>query len=413
MKILVCAANPGSRSTIHDAVLILALKPCSDDRKGGPIKDITFIPGGSGTPYDKDCLMVLGGQEEGVPDMISLLSLEPEDKEEDTVIIPWFGTVVAHSLMDPAESEDVASHSILILTEGGQLVVHDIASASPSPLSLKFQELPPITYSKFVPSYPEEIPGNPSTSHRPTLRSLRFLSLKYITDSKWPFTGGVPPGNYFNSEAEYMVSRMREMSHPSACLYMGFRDGRVRLYDATSEVPRYLMSVPQTLDILAPEGRLRGVSCIEVCSLSGLLAVGHEDGVVRVYQFSTTAQSARKVSLDDSLVPYDTPAPQEPGWQYVLKYAIHDCEITSLCFATKPGLLAVGDCRGSVSVIDLTRPQRVFESTLKPGVSIMSFAFGYVKIQTEDQKLYEPDEVLYVLSLFFIPLVLSCSYRVF
>lgn len=40
---------------------------------------------------------------------------------------------------------------LIVLSEGGQLMVHDLRTLQPVPLSLPFQELPPITASAFAP----------------------------------------------------------------------------------------------------------------------------------------------------------------------------------------------------------------------------------------------------------------------
>jgi hypothetical protein len=44
--------------------------------------------------------------------------------------------------------------ALIVLSEGGQLMVHDLRTLQPVPLSLPFQELPPVTASAFAPSEP-------------------------------------------------------------------------------------------------------------------------------------------------------------------------------------------------------------------------------------------------------------------
>ena len=41
--------------------------------------------------------------------------------------------------------------ALIVLSEGGQLMVHDLHTLQPLPLSLPFQELPPVTASAFAP----------------------------------------------------------------------------------------------------------------------------------------------------------------------------------------------------------------------------------------------------------------------
>ena len=63
--------------------------------------------------------------------------------------IPWFGAVQGWALVPPEASineyDDPAA--IMVLTEGGQLMVHDLKNFQPVPLSLPFQELQAVTDS--------------------------------------------------------------------------------------------------------------------------------------------------------------------------------------------------------------------------------------------------------------------------
>lgn len=70
--------------------------------------------------------------------------------------LPWFGAVQGFALVPPegslgrgGASGDMAA--LIVLSEGGQLMVHDLRTLQPSPLSLPFQELPPVTASAFAP----------------------------------------------------------------------------------------------------------------------------------------------------------------------------------------------------------------------------------------------------------------------
>ena len=62
--------------------------------------------------------------------------------------IPWFGSVQGWALVPPEASineyDDPAAS--MVLTEGGQLMVHDLATFQPVPLSLPFQELQAVTH---------------------------------------------------------------------------------------------------------------------------------------------------------------------------------------------------------------------------------------------------------------------------
>ncbi len=356
-------------SGIEEAVLVLTLKP-SQSISCSAIKSVEFLRGGTGTPQGKDSLLVWGGQSKGDPDMLTVVSLEPEGQHgDDVVMVPWFGEIISHSIMHHMD-ESTPQSSIMILTEGGQLVVHDLTTWEPHPVSLKFQELPPFSCSAFMASVSE------GGLHSPCLKNLRYLSWKHVQDTKWPFNGGIPPSNYFISESEYLSEDNQDRStHPSGILLFGHRDGRIRVWDATSAVPKHMTTVPQTLDIVSGEGRLMPVTCFNACPISGLLAVGHAGGQVRVYQFSKTAQSVRRVSLDGSKIPYDIQIDQNPGWQYILKYSCHaGCDISAICVASRLGLLAIGDEGGSVSLVALESPRKTIEHTISSAVARIEIA---------------------------------------
>ena len=55
--------------------------------------------------------------------------------------LPWFGTVEGYALVPPegALMADEDPAAIVVLTEGGQLMVHDLKTFTPVPLNLPFQ----------------------------------------------------------------------------------------------------------------------------------------------------------------------------------------------------------------------------------------------------------------------------------
>lgn len=169
----------------------------------------------------------------------------------------------------PAEGA-AEGRSLMILTEGGQLVIHDLLHWQPQPLTLPAQELPPITVSKLVPTVNAEQQGEPGGSaavsprspsaasvglpspspldpgplsaqscpagpaaplpqHALTLDRVRACSRRLASVPSggagqepsvlehWPFSGGQPAA----SLAESGGGRR----HPSALFFSGHRDG--------------------------------------------------------------------------------------------------------------------------------------------------------------------------------------------
>lgn len=207
----------------------------------------------------------------------------------------------------PAEgalSPDDRPRALQILTEGGQLVVHDLHDWQPQPLTLPAQELPPITCSQLVPtvgaaqvaeaaalsprspappaSAAAPSPGRggeppscssaggapPGPQHALTLDKVRACSRRLLQApgsghaaepsvlEHWPFRGGEPAASLAAGGGEGAPARR----HPSALYFSGHRDGRVRVWDATTQVPELLLTIP----VAAGQERLRSVTALEV-----------------------------------------------------------------------------------------------------------------------------------------------------
>ncbi|KAH7619656.1 hypothetical protein Ndes2526B_g06639 [Nannochloris sp. 'desiccata'] len=421
MSLRVTPDNTGTLNTNPSSCTLRTKNTCSS----APVRSLTFLPGAEGTPGGEDCLLVCGGQAASDPDMLTLLPLDPQGDIPPSTV-PWFGTLKAHALMptvantgsstsrntaldigggtqkhtsvggctDTSTStigvvSDDHYDALMVLTEGGQLVVHDLREWHPHPLTLPLQELPPISASKFVPTVSADqaaaltIEGpSKRVQHALTLPALLELRVNNsgnsrinIVTSDWPFTGG--------EAAVCDVKTINSGCHPSALLMTGHRDGKIRVWDSTAQVPVLITTVPSSGAIAATaaasgqqQERLRAVTCFDVCPASGLLAVGHAGGDVRVYQFTDRPQSVRRASIDESLVPYDTMLVQPAGFQYILKYSTHSVDCTAVSLASKMRLLAVGDCHGGVSALDLTAPQRLFQTIPVAGEAVAKLAVG-------------------------------------
>ena len=93
--------------------------------------------------------------------------------------IPWFGAVQGWALVPPEASinEFDDPTAIMVLTEGGQLMVHDLNTFQPVPLSLPFQELQAVTHSCMCASATGTDPGGglqaAAKLHNVTLKRLR------------------------------------------------------------------------------------------------------------------------------------------------------------------------------------------------------------------------------------------------
>ena len=385
--------NPAKVTASQDALLIMSLRVATEGVPAAPVRSMAFLPGTEGTPGGEDCLLVCGGQPESDPEMLTLMPLDSEIGTPPKTV-PWFGTIKAYALLPrPGAITNCEPEALMVLTEGGQLVVHDLTDWQPSPLTLPLQELPPITTSLFVPALSKDqaaaltAQGPSGVQHALTLPALwgvannhRVLSARGHQLGDWPFTAGEPAPN----EPEALAAGC----HPSAVLMTGHRDGKVRVWDSTAQVPVLLMTIPSSA--AAGIERLKPVSSIDVCSVSGLLVIGHSSGDVKVYQFSDRPQAVRRASLDESLVPYDNLLAQPAGFQYILKYSTHSSDITSVRIASKLGVLAVGDASGAVSAIDLSTPQRLFQTIPVVGQAVAKLEVASASAPSKNAEMTLP-----------------------
>lgn len=92
---------------------------------------------------------------------------------------------------------------------------------------------------------------------------------------------------------------------------------------------------------------------MQACTAAGLLVVAHEQGEVRVYQFSQCRQDVTCVELDGHK-PQDLQREQPPGFQCILQCSQHVGAVVAMDVSTKLKLVALADDQGTISMLDLT-----------------------------------------------------------
>ncbi|KAK9908560.1 hypothetical protein WJX75_009693 [Coccomyxa subellipsoidea] len=385
----------------EQAVLYAELRVALDGEPAAPVRALRHVSGGKSG--GQSGLLVLGGQDAEQPDVLSMLPLQsPSEEAEGARALPWFGAVQGFALVPPEGSFGSGGSgemaALIVLSEGGQLMVHDLRTLQPVPLSLPFQELPPVTASAFAPSEP---PVGEDANHFPHAVSLAALcaargAAHSAADSpesrgvsrrwRWVLSGGRPavlpppmvppsgsPGD--DDDVQPQILEMQPAAGPPPLYFTGHRDGRVRVWDMAGEVPGLLATAP--FDAGGAGGKLRAVCAMEVCAVSGLLVVAHDKGEVRVYQFSPDAQNVTCLHIDHSSKgpPEKSVAKQPAGYQAVLKATLHEAAVTAACIASKAGLVALGDASGDLSVLNLCRPSVEFYKHLSDQ-PIATAAFG-------------------------------------
>lgn len=90
-------------------------------------------------------------------------------------------------------------------------------------------------------------------------------------------------------------------------------------------------------------------------TLAGLLVVSHEQGEVRVYQFSTSPQEVDCMELDGRHKPSELKRQQPPGFQCILQCTQHSAAVGAIAIASRVRLMAFGDAEGWLSMVDLAQ----------------------------------------------------------
>eukprot|EP00899_Mesostigma_viride_P012212 jgi/Mesvir1/20992/Mv08053-RA.1 len=253
------------------------------------------------------------------------------------------------SSKDDGDEEDSSSaHGSRTPAEGGEL--------APMMLMPAFQEYE-TTVARLQPLYDRHVGIDGSKKYcalrlfqlRQAAAATRGPTLALPSGSKWPLQGGSLPVSVPDGPPS------------GTCVYLsGHRDGTVRLLDAMSLQLPLLVSAPPKGEKSA--AMLSPVTAVTLCEVSGLLAVGHKGGELRVYQFSPKPMSVAQVRVvgdrEDSAVQHAA-----AGFQLLVTAKGRCSTIRSLCIASLPGLVVAGDDRGMVWVLNLAKGSMIAASS--------------------------------------------------
>lgn len=140
-------------------------------------------------------------------------------------------------------------------------------------------------------------------------------------------------------------------SLPTWPLYLaGHADGVVRLWGMAAAAPTLaaLVAVP-------PATRSAAVTAVEMCPVSGMLAVGRASGVVDLFQFLHMQRTVvvHTLAAGGGQAVQTQERQQLAGFQHVLR-VLGDAVVGALTLASRHRLLASGDKDGGVTVVDLS-----------------------------------------------------------
>ncbi|KAG6728776.1 hypothetical protein I3842_02G190500 [Carya illinoinensis] len=166
--------------------------------------------------------------------------------------------------------------------------------------------------------------------------------------TKWPLTGGVP-SQLLDSE-DYHIER----------LYIaGYKDGSVRVWDATYPVLSLIYLLGAEVNGINIAGTSASISALDFCSETLSLAIGNEYGLVLLYKLMR--------SSDDTILHFVTETENEvhsmhqgEGPQCSAVFSLLNSRICTLQFANFGSRLAVGFECGRVAVLDISTQSILF-----------------------------------------------------
>ncbi|KAK1264500.1 hypothetical protein QJS04_geneDACA010594 [Acorus gramineus] len=320
-------------------------------------------------------LFIYGGDEIGSEEVLTVLSLEWTSGLEnfkciaraelalhgsfaDMILIPSAGSIG----IDPTAA-------LFVLTNPGQLHVYDGARLS----VLRNHEKTPLHAEPF----PVLVPTSEPLMTVTKLSSFTFNGMfsnalsemasanKNIGSpilsggTKWPLTGGVP------SELNMTEDGLKR-------LYIaGYQDGTVRLWDATYPVLSPILSTKGEVTGVNVDNGSASVSALDFCSISTILAVGNEGGLVHLYKFydssgETSFHFVNEAKGEAHIMHHGK------GFHCIATVSILKSPIRTIHFLNAGAKLAIGSEIGQVAMIDMTSFSVLFCTDCIPGSPVIS-----------------------------------------
>ncbi|CAM6091418.1 unnamed protein product [Calypogeia fissa] len=310
-------------------------------------------------------LYVFGGREVGQSEALTILSLDSLHGQEsaskllqlelklqgpfaDMALLPAPGGILTTSaaalvlLMMPGLLHVFDELSIGNYFNG--LVEGTPSAAIPQPVPLQL----PLTESK-VTCAKLVLVSNDGMAAR-LLRQLPETKQSHLPSTlpggtRWPISGGALSATSSGQAGEEN-------------LYItGHENGLVKVWDASSLLYSLLSKVETQSDLAKSDQN--SVSTVEFCPMSGLLAVGSENGTVFVYRLSKEAHQVKCSIIEESSSKEEL-LDCAPGFGCFLIQNIHKSAITTIAIASGPSRIAIGDEGGMVSLLDLQSPSVTF-----------------------------------------------------
>ncbi|KAJ3682833.1 hypothetical protein LUZ60_013060 [Juncus effusus] len=298
-------------------------------------------------------LFVYGGDEMGSEEVLTVLSIEFTNGLDSLKLLSRVDLTLNGSfadmilIPDPVSPEKTPTSALFVLTNPGQLNIYDCAlfgtkkeenciQAEKFPVLVPTVD-PNITVTKFCAL-------NENKSNKVLKKSDARKGIKLPSGAKWPLTGGVP------SEISLLQNRTVQR------LFMtGYKDGSVKIYDATFPVLDFLFYLNGKVGGMGIEGASVWVSALAFCDVSLTLAVGDECGLVRVYKLEEGSSGQSKH--------------EGKGMQCNAASMVTNSPVRTLNYLKSGEFLSVGFENGQVAMLDVNNLSAIFCTESSPETS--------------------------------------------
>ncbi|XP_020235711.1 uncharacterized protein LOC109815404 isoform X2 [Cajanus cajan] len=304
-------------------------------------------------------LFVYGGDEIGSEEVLTVLTLEWSAGMESVSCTNRVDLTLSGSFADlillpsPGTTGLSSKDGLFVLTNPGQLHLYDNDCLStltsqqkrtPSVSAVEFPVLvpladPSLTAAKFI-RLPSK--SNSSKIFTEVASALKTGSRPGSAPSNWPLTGGVPSQLSTTKGAE--VERV---------YFAGYSDGSVLVCDATQTVLSYICYVEGEVNGIKVAGSDAQVTKLNFCSVSLLLAVGNECGLVRIYDLKGHSDGGNFHFITETKSEV-LDAPQGKGPHCSAVFSLLDSPVQALSFANSGTKLAIGFLNGRVAVCNMS-----------------------------------------------------------
>lgn len=326
-----------------------------------------------------DCrgqLFVYGGEEIGAEEVLTILDLDWSSgiatlKCVSRLDLPLSGSFADMIVMRTHDLEQKGAASLLILTNPGQLLFYDNACLS------SLMSEPDKKHSVFAVQYPATVPTIEPYLTVAKLHSLGRSSEKFVAlgemvpalkkaqtkrTESWPLTGGVP---YQPSSAEDIGIKRIYVA--------GYKDGTVRLWDATCPVLRLIFVFKVEVKDIEIAGLDASISALEFSSCSSTLAIGNELGLVCLYSLDENNEETSLTWVTETQREVHR-LPNQTGPKCTAIFSVSSSPVCCLHWVSPGYRLAAGFEAGQVAMLETSSASVLFLTDVVSGSPVISIA---------------------------------------